>query len=72
MEPQSEYRSVINDVVLDPPVWFAGSASTMWIELGAVLSGVLTGTRSPENALAEMKSRLRDLLDTPNPFGETA
>jgi multiple sugar transport system substrate-binding protein len=72
MEPQSEYRSVINDVALDPPAWFAGSASSMWLELGAVFSGVLTGSRSPENGLAEAKSRLQDLLDTPSPFGETA
>jgi multiple sugar transport system substrate-binding protein len=70
--PQSEYRSVIDDVALDPPAWFAGSASTLWEELGAVFSGVLTGSRSPEGALAEARSRLQDLLDTPNPFGETA
>lgn len=72
MHPQSEYRSVIDDVVLDPPAWFAGSASALEIELGSVFSGVLTGSRSPENALAEAKSRLQDLLDTPNPFGEAA
>jgi multiple sugar transport system substrate-binding protein len=70
--PQSEYRSVIDDVALDPPAWFAGSASSMWLELGAVFSSVLTGSRSPENALAEAKSRLQELLDTPSPFGETA
>lgn len=72
LEPQSQYRSVIDDVALDPPAWFAGSASSMWIELGAVLSGVLTGSRTPENALTEMRSRLQALLDTPPPFGETA
>lgn len=71
LEPQSEYRSVIEDVALDPPVWFGGSASSMWLELGAVFSGVLTGSRSPEGALAEARSRLQDLLDTPSPFGET-
>nr|WP_307815362.1 extracellular solute-binding protein [Streptomyces sp. 7-21] len=70
--PQSEYRSVINDVALDPPAWFAGSASSLWLELGAVFSGVLTGSRTPENGLAEAKARLRQLLDTPSPFGETA
>lgn len=69
LTPQSEYRDAIEDVVLDPPAWFAGSASVMWIELGAVLSGVFTGSRSPRNALAEMKARLQRLLDTENPFG---
>jgi multiple sugar transport system substrate-binding protein len=72
MRPQSEYRSVIDEVALDPPVWFSGSASLMWIELGAVFSGVLTGSRAPRDALEEARSRLADLLDTPSPFGETA
>ncbi|NGO72518.1 extracellular solute-binding protein, partial [Streptomyces boncukensis] len=70
LEPQSAYRDVIDDVALDPPAWFAGSASRMWIELGSVFSGVLTGSRSPRGALEEAKSRLRDLLDTPSPLGE--
>ncbi|CAM5452920.1 sugar transporter [Streptomyces spiroverticillatus] len=72
LTPQSEYRTVIDDVVLDEPAWFAGSASPLWIELGAVFSGVLTGSRTPRNALAEAKTRLRTLLDTRNPFGGKA
>ncbi|NGN63963.1 extracellular solute-binding protein [Streptomyces sp. A7024] len=68
LKPQSEYRGVIDDVVLDDPAWFAGSASRMWIELGGVFSGVLTGTRSPRGAVAEARKRLRQLLDTPNPL----
>ena len=71
LAPQSEYREVIDDVVLDPPAWFAGSASVMQIELGEVLSGVFTGSRTPRNALREVRKRLRDLLDTENPFGVT-
>ncbi|WP_329061767.1 extracellular solute-binding protein [Streptomyces sp. NBC_01429] len=69
LTPQSAYRSVINDVALDQPAWFAGSASLMWIELGAVFSGVLTGSRTPRDALREAKARLRKLLDTPDPLG---
>ncbi|MGH3433161.1 MAG: extracellular solute-binding protein [Thermocrispum sp.] len=69
LRPQSAYRSVIDDVALDPPAWFAGSASVMWLELGAVFSGVLTGSRTPRGALTEAEKRLRDLLDTPNPLG---
>ncbi|WP_419998616.1 extracellular solute-binding protein [Streptomyces boninensis] len=68
LKPQSEYRGVIDDVALDDPAWFAGSASRMWIELGGVFSGVLTGTRSPRSAVTEAKKRLRTLLDTPNPL----
>ncbi|WP_338900553.1 extracellular solute-binding protein [Streptomyces sp. TG1A-60] len=69
LEPQSAYRSVIDDVVLDQPAWFAGSASPMWIQLGAVFSGVLTGSRTPSGALREARKRLRKLLDTPDPLG---
>jgi multiple sugar transport system substrate-binding protein len=68
LKPQSEYRGVIDDVALDEPAWFAGSASRMWIELGAVFSGVLTGSRTPRGALTEAKVRLRNLLDTRNPL----
>lgn len=69
LEPQSAYRSVIDDVVLDDPAWFTGSASKAQIDLAGFFSGVLTGSRSPRNALAEVKSHLRDLLSTPDPLG---
>ncbi|HZG04912.1 MAG TPA: extracellular solute-binding protein [Streptomyces sp.] len=72
LEPQSQYRSVIDDVVLDPPAWFAGSASAMWLQLGAVFSGALTGSRTPRQALDEARSRLQALLDTPDPLGGEA
>ncbi|MGS2591398.1 extracellular solute-binding protein [Streptomyces hebeiensis] len=71
LTPQSAYRSVIDDVVLDQPAWFAGSASVLWIRLGSVFSGVLTGSRTPRDALREAKTRLRELLDTPAPLGGT-
>ncbi|MFC7303767.1 extracellular solute-binding protein [Streptomyces monticola] len=69
LEPQSEYRDVIDDVWLDPPAWFAGSASPMQLELGSVFSGVFTGSRTPRGALTEATARLRKLLDTPSPLG---
>ncbi|MEV5481876.1 MULTISPECIES: extracellular solute-binding protein [Streptomyces] len=68
LKPQSEYRDVINHVVLDEPAWFAGSASRMWIELGEVLSSLLTGDRTPRATLAEIRHRLQQLLDTRNPL----
>ncbi|MFJ8670164.1 extracellular solute-binding protein [Streptomyces sp. NPDC093600] len=68
LEPQSAYRDVIDDVVLDEPAWFAGSASRMWIELGEVFSTLLIGARTPSAALAEAKLRLGRLLDTRNPL----
>ncbi|GAA3006244.1 extracellular solute-binding protein [Streptosporangium longisporum] len=70
LNPQSEYRSVITEVALDPQVWFAGSASRLWIEFGGAFSSVISGTRTPEQGLAVAKDALRRLMTTPNPFPE--
>lgn len=68
LEPQSEYRDVIEDVAFDPAAWFSGSASKLEIELGSVYSTVLTGSRTPEQGLAATKHVLTMLLKAPNPF----
>ncbi|MEV0998082.1 extracellular solute-binding protein [Nonomuraea sp. NPDC050202] len=68
LQPQSEYRSVITEVALDPQVWFAGSASRMWIEFGEAFSPVIGGTRTPEEGLAAAKAALARLMAAPNPF----
>jgi multiple sugar transport system substrate-binding protein len=70
LNPQSEYRSVITEVALDPQVWFAGSASRLWIEFGEAFSPVIGGTRTPEQGLTLAKAALRRLMETPNPFAE--
>ncbi len=70
LTPQSEYRSVITEVALDPQVWFTGSASRLWIEFGEAFSPVIGGTRTPEQGLALAKAALRRLMETPNPFPE--
>ncbi|GAA3816288.1 extracellular solute-binding protein [Sphaerisporangium flaviroseum] len=68
LHPQSEYRSVITEVALDPQVWFAGSASRLWIEFGEAFSSVISGARTPEQGLAVAKAALSRLLAAPNPF----
>ncbi|SDM22221.1 extracellular solute-binding protein [Nonomuraea jiangxiensis] len=68
LQPQSEYRSVITDVALDPQVWFAGSASRLWIEFGDAFAPVIGGTRTPEEGLATAKAALGRLLSAPIPF----
>jgi multiple sugar transport system substrate-binding protein len=68
LQPQSEYRSVITEVALDPPAWFAGSASRLWIDFGDSFSRVIGGARTPEDGLEQAKSALRRLLSAPNPF----
>ncbi len=67
LRPQSLYASVVEELALDPPVWFAGSASTLWLEMGAALSPVLTGRATPAEGLAAAKAAVRRLLATPNP-----
>ncbi|AOS61610.1 extracellular solute-binding protein [Actinoalloteichus hymeniacidonis] len=67
MRPQSLYSSVAEDVQIDPPVWFGGSASRLWISFGSAFSSVLTGRATPREGLDEAKSALQNLLDTPDP-----
>ncbi|MCP2334622.1 MULTISPECIES: extracellular solute-binding protein [Actinoalloteichus] len=68
LRPQSNYRSVADDAQLDPEVWFAGSASVMWLELGAVISAVFSGRTSPEQGVLGIRRVMEDLLDRPNPI----
>lgn len=67
MQPQSEYRSVIDDVQLDPDVWFAGSGSRLWTELNAVLGPAMDGRLRIDRAVAQIRHVIEDLLATPNP-----
>ncbi|GAA4867422.1 extracellular solute-binding protein [Saccharopolyspora cebuensis] len=67
MRPQSLYRSVIDDVQLDPEVWFAGSGSRLWSEMTAILGPVMDGRTSVPRGVARIHQLVQDLLDTPNP-----
>jgi multiple sugar transport system substrate-binding protein len=67
LEPQSFYRSVADEVELDPPAWFSGSGSVLETETGAAFSTVLTGRGSARQGLDQAKSALQKLLDTPSP-----
>ncbi|WP_377271555.1 extracellular solute-binding protein [Peterkaempfera sp. SMS 1(5)a] len=69
LHPQSDYRSVAEDVVLDPPAWYSGSASQFELATGAAFSKVLTGTATPAAGLAQARADLSRLAATPNPFG---
>lgn len=70
LQPQSEYRDVITEVALDPPVWFAGSASRLWIDFGEAFSSVIGGSRTPQQGLDRAKESLNRLMSAPNPFPE--
>ncbi|MEB3369230.1 extracellular solute-binding protein [Saccharopolyspora mangrovi] len=67
MHPQSEYRSVIDDVQLDPDVWFAGSGSRLWTEMNSVLGPAMDGRLGVDRAVAQIRDVVEDLLATPNP-----
>ncbi|MCI2421695.1 extracellular solute-binding protein [Saccharopolyspora sp. K220] len=67
MVPQSLYRSVIDDVQLDPEVWFAGSGSRLWTDMTAVVGPVMDGRMSVRQGAAEIRELVQQLLDTPNP-----
>lgn len=67
LQPQSFYRSVAEEVQLDPPAWFSGSASVLETETGTAFSAVLTGRSSPQQGLDQAKSALQRLIDTPSP-----
>lgn len=67
LEPQSAYRSVADEVVLDPPAWFSGSGSVLETETGAAFSAVLTGQSSARQGLDQAKAALQKLIDTPSP-----
>jgi multiple sugar transport system substrate-binding protein len=69
LKPQSNYASLAERVVLDPPVWFAGSDSQFWLDLGQEFSNVYTGVSTPQAAVRYVRSRLEKYLATPNPFG---
>ncbi|WP_432519833.1 extracellular solute-binding protein [Kineococcus sp. SYSU DK006] len=67
LQPQAQYREVAEDVQLDPPAWFSGSASELQNQAGAAFGAVHAGTLTPEQALEQFKAALQTLLDTPAP-----
>ncbi|GAB3236022.1 extracellular solute-binding protein [Glycomyces halotolerans] len=67
LQPNAEYSGVVDNVQLDPDVWFAGSAARIYDEVGSVLQQVYALAMTPEDALALIKERTHALLDLPNP-----
>jgi multiple sugar transport system substrate-binding protein len=67
LEPQSDYSSVAEEVQLDPPAWFSGSASNLETEAGAAFGAVLVGTLSPEEGLDQFVAAVERFLGMPEP-----
>jgi multiple sugar transport system substrate-binding protein len=67
LKPQSNYASVADHVVYDPPAWYSGSGSNLENYAGGAIAGVMTGSVSAESAYDEMNSALVSLSQQPVP-----
>jgi multiple sugar transport system substrate-binding protein len=68
IKPQSNYASVAESVVYDPPAWYSGSGSNFENIAGAVIGEVLTGRVQPEAAVTRMQTGISKLARTPSPL----
>lgn len=68
IKPQSNYASVAENVVYDPPAWYSGSGSNFENIAGAVIGEVLTGRVQPEAAVTRMQTGISKLARTPSPL----
>ncbi|MBP8532110.1 extracellular solute-binding protein [Streptomyces sp. MK37H] len=67
LRPQSEYAGAAKQLVLDPPVWFAGSGSDFQTRMCQALDPALGGSSSAQSAVRTMVSQINTLLAQPNP-----
>jgi multiple sugar transport system substrate-binding protein len=68
LNPQSNYAAVADNVVLDPEAWFSGSGSAMEQRASAAFQAAMAGGIEPKQALAELRSILQELVNTPKPL----
>ncbi|MBO0801780.1 MAG: extracellular solute-binding protein [Nocardiopsaceae bacterium] len=61
LKPQSNYQSVADHVVYDPPAWYSGSGSDMENYAGAAIGSVMLGGLSPASAYQEMRASFEQL-----------
>jgi multiple sugar transport system substrate-binding protein len=61
LKPQSNYASVANRAVYDPPAWYSGSGSDMENYAGAAIGSVMLGGMSPQAGYTEMRQSLETL-----------
>ncbi|WP_150241997.1 extracellular solute-binding protein [Nocardiopsis quinghaiensis] len=67
LHPQAEYREAAENVQFEPQAWFSGSAGRLQEEATGALTTLHQGTQTPEQALAQLKGTIRDLLTVPSP-----
>jgi multiple sugar transport system substrate-binding protein len=67
LKPQSNYESVADHVVYDPPAWYSGSGSNMEEYAGNAVGAVMLGAATPDGAYDELHSSLENLSKQPVP-----
>ncbi len=67
LKPQSNYQSVANHVVYDPPAWYSGSGSDMENFAGGAIGSLMLGALTPAGAYDEMHSAFEQLSKEPVP-----
>jgi multiple sugar transport system substrate-binding protein len=67
LKPQSNYAASADAAVYDPDAWYSGSGSDFEIICGGTIGAVMGGLSSPSAGLAQMKSKLTTLANTPSP-----
>jgi multiple sugar transport system substrate-binding protein len=67
LTPQSRYASAAASAVYDPPGWYSGSGSNFEIVMGSAVGAVASGDMSPEDAIAQIRSKLAVLAATASP-----
>jgi multiple sugar transport system substrate-binding protein len=67
LTPQSEYAAAAATAVYDPPGWYSGSGSNFETIMGSAVGAVVAGDMSPEDAIAQLRSKLAVLAATPSP-----
>jgi multiple sugar transport system substrate-binding protein len=61
LKPQSNYQSVADHVVYDPPAWYSGSGSDLEGFVGGAVGALMLGTVTPAEAYDELHSALETL-----------
>lgn len=61
LKPQSNYESVADQVVYDPPAWYSGSGSDMENYAGGPIGTVMLGSLAPAAAYQQMRQSFEAL-----------
>jgi multiple sugar transport system substrate-binding protein len=67
LKPQSNYVKAAEAIVPHPEAWFSGSGSDLENQVGASLIAAMSGAIDTRGAIGQILTRLRELVNTPNP-----